>query len=116
MPFFHFSQNNSGGSFIQDLSAGITQHVVIEANDYQHANARAEEIGLYFDGCDSGRDCRCCGDRWSEAQDYEKGDEIPMVYDTPALSHASFWVENSVAIHYLNGEVVIGGTTTNCPF
>lgn len=107
MPFFHFSQNNSGGSFDQDIAAGITHHVVIEANSSQHANDRAEEIGLYFDGCEKGMDCDCCGDRWSPA--WGPGDAEPMIYGSPALDYEDMWMSDPVAIHYLDSRMVIAG-------
>lgn len=62
--FYHFSQNNSGGSFDFDKNDGITHHVVIEAVSAESANKKLQDIGGYFDGCDTGRDCSCCGDRW----------------------------------------------------
>lgn len=58
--FYHFSQNNSGGSFDFDENSGITHHVVIEANSADHASARAQDIGIYFDGVRDGVDCGCC--------------------------------------------------------
>lgn len=62
--FFEFSQNNSGGSF-----NGFARSVFIQARNADEANERAEEVGLYFDGCESGIDCDCCGDRWSRVYD-----------------------------------------------
>jgi hypothetical protein len=78
--FFVFNQNNSGGSFDHDADAGIGTYVWVEAVDRTHANARAEEIGLYFDGCSDGRDCNCCGDRWSALSRFDEGDAVPRVY------------------------------------
>lgn len=75
--WFQFHQNNSGGRF-----EGPAAHVVVEAVDADHANARAEKVGLYFNGCASGQDCSCCGDRWYPASG--SGDAVPMVYDRPA--------------------------------
>jgi predicted 3-demethylubiquinone-9 3-methyltransferase (glyoxalase superfamily) len=62
MPFFLFSQNNSGGSFI--VNDKVAEYVIIEANKASHANSDAEEIGIYFSGVSTGDDCGCCGDRW----------------------------------------------------
>jgi hypothetical protein len=59
--FYHFCQNNSGGSFRYNDALGITEHVVIEANSADEANEKAEQIDLYFDGCLFGDDCSCCG-------------------------------------------------------
>jgi len=60
--WYHFRQNNSGGGW--DIDENVGQDVFIEAHDADEANARADEIGIYFDGVDSGQDCECCGDRW----------------------------------------------------
>lgn len=79
--FYEYIQNNSGGSFKVDKDAGIDHYVIIEAMDSNHANTRAKEIGIYFDGCNSGRDCSCCGDRWSEP--YREGSEVPTIYGEP---------------------------------
>ena len=65
--WFHFCQNNSGGSFDIDDERGIGPQVWIEADDADHANYRAGRLGIYFDGVSKGRDCSCCGDRWYEA-------------------------------------------------
>ena len=75
--FYTFSQNNSGGRFHNDRTRGIGSYVIVEADDFEHAIERALEIGLYFDGVDSGDDCECCGDRW--CPQYE-GTATPMIY------------------------------------
>ena len=76
MPFFHYRQNNSGGFF--DCDDNVNKHVIIEATDAAHADNRAQEIGIYFDGVDRNIDCECCGDRWHEA--YYDGDPTPQAY------------------------------------
>src|SRR6185436_6453216 len=86
VPFYHYSQNNSGGRFSVQEAEGITHHVIIEASDAAHANRRAESIGLYFDGCENDQDCSCCGDRWSRA--YDPGDTVPLLYGSPPESHS----------------------------
>lgn len=113
--FFHFSQNNSGGSFDYDASAGITHHVIIEAVDYNDANARAEAIGLYFNGCSDGRDCPCCGDRWSSKGDWEtEGSPFPALYGSqkeednitkPGFRFSFGWMDagREACVHYLDG-------------
>jgi hypothetical protein len=78
--FFHFRQNNSGGRF--DIDDTVTCSVIIEAYSTKEANARAEDIGIYFNGCDTGADCSCCGDRWYEAYDHN-GTDTPLIYGEP---------------------------------
>lgn len=99
MAFYEFSQNNSGGSFDHDRDAGIGYSVWIEANNADQANALAEGIGLYFDGCDTGSDCACCGDRWYRAWS-DKGHEKPQNYDGGEVTGG--WGISSY-VHYLDG-------------
>lgn len=68
--------------------------MVIEAHDTIHANARAEEIGLYFDGIEKGWDCECCGDRCYRAYDTCNPEEVKGGWGIPSY------------IHYLDGRVV----------
>lgn len=79
--WWEFSQNNSGGSFIHDPEKGIGYLVFIEARNSDEASARAQDIGIYFDGCREGMDCSCCGDRWYEPRG--EGDIEPTLYDEP---------------------------------
>jgi hypothetical protein len=78
--FFHYSQNNSGGSF--DIDDSVAHHVIIEAYDARDANNRARDVGIYFNGCETGQDCECCGDRWYEAYS-DGGDPEPLLYGQP---------------------------------
>jgi hypothetical protein len=112
MPYFHFSQNNSGGSFDFSEEQGLTHHVVIEAKDSQDANVTAIMKGLYFDGCSQGMDCSCCGDRWSRVGEWGEtnGDAEPMVYDQPVGAFSdSFggWMPDGkeIAVHHADGRI-----------
>lgn len=67
MKMFEFNQNNSGGGF--DVDDKVCHRVFIEANNEEEANEKASELGIYFYGVDSGRDCDCCGDRWRSVDD-----------------------------------------------
>jgi hypothetical protein len=83
--WYHYLQNNSGGKFIQDPKTGLSRHVYIEAESPRAANARAQDIGLYFDGYG---DCPCCGDRWWEADSRNAVDpeDVPVegsLFDPP---------------------------------
>jgi hypothetical protein len=115
MSFFTYSQNNSGGSFYYDAEQGITYAVIVEAGSPDAADARAESIGLYFDGCSEGRDCDCCGDRWDKA--YGKGDATPLVYGKTPGKFATEcpWKSECpqpVCVHYADGSKAwFSGTT-----
>jgi hypothetical protein len=70
LKFYRFRQNNSGGHFHENDKVG--ELVIVEAISHTEANEIAEDNGIYFDGCDSGRDCSCCGDRWYKAHKYDE--------------------------------------------
>lgn len=79
LQFWKFSQNNSGGVFL-----GPAHYVFIEALDSEDAVRRAEDKGLYFNGCLDGRDCSCCGDRWYKPW-HDDGSDEPEVYGVNVL-------------------------------
>jgi hypothetical protein len=102
--FFHFNQNNPGGRF--DVDNKVAHHVIIEAIDANHANQRAESIGIYFDGCSKGMDCDCCGDRWYAQWHDEKGMDVPMIYEESPEGFRDFFTkpnEPVCHIYYLDG-------------
>lgn len=112
--FFEFSQNNSGGSF-----DGFARFVFIQARNADDANARAEKLGLYFDGCENGIDCDCCGDRWSRVYD-EDGvaeEELRVYYRGKMVLVSEFDVQHTeqerrggeidlFRVYYADGRVV----------
>ena len=120
--FYTFRQNNSFGRFDYDAGRGISVNVIVEADNVDDANSRAERIGLYFDGAG---DCTCCGTRWSAQYEWQGKDdstEKPMVYDEIVEAEDSFpkqkpgekWAPNKWNdkdeyegfIHYKDGRVV----------
>ena len=112
MAFYTYNQNNSGGgNWDFDPDAGISAFVIVEANTPADADHKAESIGLYFDGCDSGRDCDCCGDRWYRA--WSDGDAIPTVYGKDVFTASGercvfahyFPDDPQVFVHYADGTV-----------
>lgn len=108
--FFHYTQNNSGGKFVSDALRGIGPHVIIEAPSGERANKRAEQIGLYFDGCEIGKDCSCCGDRWGRVYDSAVGDETPCIWGDDAFAVEDFYAKGRVQhvgyVHYASGKIV----------
>lgn len=68
MKWYEYRQNNTGGRFI-----GPALYVFVEALNGDVADAIAERLGIYFNGCYSGQDCSCCGDRWTSS--YGMGDD-----------------------------------------
>lgn len=113
MPFYSFGQNNSGGHFDFDLGAGIGEWVIVEASHAAEAISKARGIGLYFGGAESGRDCPCCGDRWSDW--LGEGTDKPEIYgqdaaktETYSKSYKSNYSHSSMGgifVHYLSGKI-----------
>ena len=97
MKFYTFDQNNSGGYFAN--SYGIGPCVVIQAETADHANKLAEEIGIYFNGCDEdvdgeSIDCLCCGDRWCEVEESE-------------IEERNFEFNEGMWVHFCN-DIILG--------
>jgi len=96
--FFSFHQNNSGGYFHDNVN--VCEIVVIEAANAVAANARAEDIGIYFDG---DRDCDCCGPRWYPLWGSERGDDVPSDYGKPLVEHDATHYRSKAIVYYADG-------------
>lgn len=97
--FYRYRQNNSGGSHVFDDERGISCEVWVEADSEEHARERALEIGLYEN---DGRDCPCCGPRWSFGCP-DTQHEAP----TSVCSYSA-WAPEGVGegyVHFLDGRV-----------
>lgn len=99
LKWFHFNQNNSGGSFVVDEN--VSHHVFIQAANAADAIAVGEK---FFDNSDS---CECCGDRWSYFMRDEDGEPTPLVYDKPLDQHKDFWMADWGRLHYYDGRVEV---------
>lgn len=102
--FYTFYQNNSGGSFDINFNDGIGKYVIVEAINSDNANDIAEKIGIYFDGCITGNDCDCCGDRWYRVSDND-ANLNPMIYNDGVYFYIEKKKDRPIAIHYLDGKV-----------
>lgn len=111
MTFYRFHQNNSGGMHIVDDR--VTINVFIEADNDIEADAKAETVGIYFEGCDTGMDCECCGDRWYRSDDNDSDNaDTPTLYGIPIENHSpadEYWVkvgEPYAHVYYKDGRKV----------
>lgn len=115
--WYEFDQNNSGGVFIMDDDVGIK--VFIQAESDGVANQKAEDVGIYFDGCEQGIDCDCCGDRWYRVGDHlasftiyfwrSENDDYDNINDyAQAVANDSMWAEVGkpvAVVYFANGSV-----------
>jgi hypothetical protein len=105
--FFTYQQNNSGGTFVVD--ANVAHTVFVQAPNAEKANALAATVGVYFDGCDVGIGCECCGDRWSRADD-EDGHDVPTIHGEDVRTAGApsafggMW-RDQVRIHFADGRI-----------
>ncbi len=74
--WYSYDQNNTFGTF----ELGVMKFH-IEAETPEQADLIAEQQGVYFDGCDNGHDCECCGDRWYRADGCTTQKERPEPAD-----------------------------------
>jgi hypothetical protein len=84
MLWFRFWQNNSGGYRVGP------HYVYVEAKNAEYANFIASKEGpVYFRGCATGEDCRCCGDRWSPCWDSDgmTAEDILKFYEDDVLNN-----------------------------
>jgi len=81
--FYEFTQNNSGGSFVTNKK--LCHRLVIEAVKESDAEEKAFDMGVYYNGVEDGRDCGCCGDRWSSPSEML----FPYRYGTFSKSEAT---------------------------
>lgn len=97
--FYTFRQNNSGGSWVGPL------YVIVEAYSAAEANGLAQlYTPVYFDGCSTGLDCHCCGDRWYE-QYFDEGFDEPGLYESGVLTD-TYYRDADIMIRYYDGSVV----------
>lgn len=100
--YFHFSQNNPGGSF--DINDMVAHHVFIQARSAHEANRLALDVGIYFEGCSTGADCSCCGDRWYKVDG--EGDETPLIYGIDPATYQDMFAKSAQPmchVYHLDG-------------
>lgn len=109
MKYFEFCQNNSGGSF--DVDEKLCHRLIIQAETELTAIEKVQDMGVYFDGCEKGIDCDCCGDRWYEpsevdikrsANAYKKKFKNIEQY-AQHMANEYGWTYPDVRIFYANG-------------
>jgi len=101
MKFFDYNQNNSGG-----VDCGY-KYVIVEAVDHKDADERvliSNEVDVYFDGCRDGKDCPCCGDRWSR-QWSDIGTTEPSIFGQNVVVEDDEYAGTFAIILFANGFV-----------
>lgn len=110
MSFYKWQQNNTGGIFVTNDK--LCHQIIIEADTEEESEQKAFDMGVYYDGVESGDDCDCCGDRWYSPDKYE----FPFTYSIGIVfdnveDYAQYLADNfgwtipDIRIFYKNGEV-----------
>jgi hypothetical protein len=94
--FFRFSQNNSGGYFIENEDVAI--HLIIEALSAREAKSKMEDITASYS-----QYCSCCGERWSSWIDDDDGTEEPQIYGEPITTYRPSYRDETCVIYYSDG-------------
>lgn len=102
MPWFLYVQNNSGGHF--EVNDNVCRQVYIEASSINDAEAKAEALGIYYDGCEKGLDCPCCGDRWYGADEL-KSSTKELEELVQELADKYGWTVPDARLFYADGMV-----------
>jgi hypothetical protein len=97
--WFTFSQNNSGGYFIQNDA--VDQYVIVQAPSAAKAIEKADSIFAEYSEY-----CECCGERWcTYFVDYTDGKASPMIYDKPITYAEGGWFREFAILHFWDGRV-----------
>jgi hypothetical protein len=103
MSFYQYRQNNSGGSF--EVNDKLTVTVWIEARCVEEANNTFQSLGGYFDGCEKGWDCECCGDRWYPVDEGDCYETLPEI-ELSTSEYLGAPAGSQTVVHYLDGGIV----------
>lgn len=100
--FYTFNQNNSGGYFIDDDIAGLSEYVIIEALNAKEA---WDKLCSVIDSSmeDAWSYCGCCGERWSNFIDDEDGNKEPCIYGEPLSEVKKGLFRKDATVHYSDG-------------
>lgn len=97
LKWFRFSQNNSGGYFVENEN--VCEEVFVQARNAAEAIAKAETF------CDNSDSCRCCGDRWSFWVEDSDGTDEPMFCDEPVRMAKKSSYRGKAKLHHFDGHV-----------
>ena len=98
MKWFEFSQNNSGGYFIDNDD--VCETVFIQARSaYEALNMAKFLFEPYSEYCG------CCGERWSYYVDDSDGTDVPMIYGVSIYEAAEGLFRKKCILHYADGRV-----------
>ena len=98
LKWFMFSQNNSGGSFVENDV--VCEYVGIQARNAAEAIRMAQHLFEPYSDY-----CPCCGERWSYYVGDDDGTDVPSIYGESIYEAKKQWYREKVILHYADGKV-----------
>lgn len=98
MKWFEFSQNNSGGYFIDNDD--VCETVFIQARNAREAVNMAEILFEPYSEY-----CGCCGERWSYYVGDSDGTDTPMIYGESIYEATAGMFREKCILRYADGRV-----------
>lgn len=95
--FITFTQNNSGGYFIQNDD--VDAYVIVEGNSLEEILDKANYIFRNYREY-----CSCCGERWDD--DWKDEDDLkdkPMIYDKYVYEYEGWFGREKAIIYKIDG-------------
>lgn len=100
LKWFMFSQNNSGGSYVENDVVCVERYVGIQARNAAEAIRMAQHLFEPYSDY-----CPCCGERLSYYVDDCDGTDVPSIYGESIYEAKKPWIREKVILHYADGKV-----------
>lgn len=101
LKWWHFSQNNSGGYFIDNDV--VSHDVFIQARNAEEAEAKAAKIFEPYSAY-----CGCCGERWCTSCYEDEGTDNPEKNGKPLSVTTKDMFNKTYILHHFDGRVEKG--------
>lgn len=99
LKWYEFSQNNSGGYFIQTDS--LCEYVLIEAISYEDAKTKLTNL---VDSDNAWGYCECCGERWCLWGE-EDGTDSPTIWGESIYTLSTSYGREQCILHHYEGKI-----------
>lgn len=99
LKWFYYSQNNSGGYFINNDM--VAEDIFVQAPNAAEANVIAEQITAQS----ALEWCGCCGERWWIDASEKDGYDIPHVYAESILTYKGQYYHKEARLHFYDRRI-----------
>jgi hypothetical protein len=103
MKFYAFTQNNSGGYFINNEEFGIAEFIIIQAESHNVAWEKLKSFEAHVP--DLFDYCSCCGERWSDWLSESDGKSTPEIFGKSVYTLDKDIYRERCFVHFHNGTI-----------